>query len=122
MGWLFGKKKESKLKSRTPMTRKEKLLKLAQNNTFFAVTITCCGCEASSKLINKRFLFDNVPALPLHDCTADKCSCEFQGVVDHRSHSNRRVSTRRKSIRMDDNDRRKKARRKNDASWDKSNI
>lgn len=122
MNWLFGKKKNinSKFKSRTPMTRKQKLLKLSQSDTFYSVVITRCGCEASSKLIGKCFLFEETPSLPLQGCTATRCTCEYQGVVNRRR-GERRVAERRASIRMND-DRRKAGRRKGDGLWNKYDV
>lgn len=119
MGWFFGKKKSTKFKSRVPMTRKEKLLKLAQTDTFYSVSITRCGCKTSAKLAGKSFLFEQAPALPLPNCTVITCTCEYQGVVNHRHHGDRRIKTRRAAIRMD-SDRRKLQRRKIDSTWNKS--
>ena len=121
MNWFFGKKKHTASKSRVPMTHKEKLLKLAQSDTFYAVSITRCGCETSAKLAGKSFPFADAPSLPLKECTADTCTCEYQGMVNHRNNTDRRVKTRRALIRMG-TARRKASRRKKDIAWNKSGI
>ena len=122
MNWFFGKKKttQSKLKSRTPLTRKEKLLKLAQSEAYYSVTITRAGCPASTQLISRCFLFQDAPSLPLPNCGADKCTCEYLGVLNRRK-IDRRVSERRTSIRMDD-DRRKTGRRKGEGLWSRYSV
>lgn len=120
--WLFGNKKKSnsRFRSRAPMTRKEKLLKLAQSDAYYSVTITRAGCPASSQLISKCFLFEDVPTLPLPNCNANKCTCEFQGVLNRRK-KERRISNRRMSIRMD-SDRRQVGRRKGETTWNNYGI
>lgn len=120
MGWFFNKKKEKKFKSRAPLTRKQKLLQLAQSDAYYSVKITRCGCSASSKLINKCFLFQDAPSLPLADCDANKCTCEYQGLVCRRK-AERRLVMRRASIRMSD-DRRQLNRRQEEKLWNKHNI
>ncbi len=121
MNWLFGKKKtNSRLKSRAPLTRKEKLLKLARSDAYYAVSITRAGCQASSQLINKIFLFQDAPALPLDNCIAEKCTCEYLGLLNRRKYK-RRTRERRTSIRMDE-DQRQTDIRKDDVLWNKYNI
>lgn len=122
MGWFFNRKKRTKtpLKSRKPLTRKQKLLQLAQSKTYYSVKITRCGCAASSKLINKCFLFNEAPDLPLPDCDAGQCTCEYQGLICRRR-SDRRKVMRRAAIRMGD-DRRQKNRRKSEKLWNKYDI
>jgi hypothetical protein len=117
MVWLFGKKKstQSKLKSIRPPTRKEKLLKLTQSKDYYSVSITRAGCPASCQLIGRTFLFQDVPALPLPNCKADKCTCEYLGVLNRRK-KERRQRERRKSLRMEE-DRRQRGRRKGEELW-----
>ena len=118
MNWFFGKKKKNKSlsKSRAPMTRKEKLLKLAQSDTYYSVSITRCGCKASSKLISQCFQFKDAPSLPLADCSAANCTCEYLGVINRRRFQRRSATVRRKSIRMG-SDRRSAGRRKEEILW-----
>ncbi|MCK5647788.1 MAG: hypothetical protein KAI22_02825 [Gammaproteobacteria bacterium] len=120
MNWFFGKKKSPKIKSRSPETRKEKLLKLAQSDLYYSVTLTRCGCTASSKLIGKSFVFDKAPPLPLEECTASQCTCEYQGVVNRRR-LKRRDIVRRISVRFDD-DRRTVSRRMGEALWNRYSV
>lgn len=122
MGWFFNKKKETKtkFKSRAPLTHKQKFLQLAQSDAYYSVTITRCGCRESSKLINKCFLFSDAPTLPLENCNANQCTCEYQGQISRRKQE-RRHSMRRISIRMG-NDRRQAHRRKGEQLWNKYGI
>ena len=122
MNWFFGKKKttQSKFKSRAPLTRKEKLLKLAQSDCYYSVSITRAGCPASSQLIGRCFLFKDAPSLPLPNCGADKCTCEYQGVINRRK-VERRMCERRNAIRMG-NDRREGSRRKGEGLWNNYSI
>jgi len=124
VGWFFNKKKDtkSKFKSRAPLTRKQKLLKMAQSDAYYSVAITRCGCSASSKLINKCFPFKDAPSLPLVDCDASQCTCEYQGLICRRKcESDRRIKMRRVSLRMDD-DRRQNNRRKKEQLWNNYGI
>ncbi len=117
MNWFFGKKKTNpRLKSRSPVTRKDKLLKLAQSSSYYSVSITRTGCQASSKLINKSFLFQDAPALPLANCNAEKCTCEYLGLLNRRKYQ-RRIRERRRFYRMNEDDRRQTGRRKDEEVW-----
>ena len=120
MNWFFGKKKSPPIKSRSPETRREKLLKLAQSDLYYSVTLTRCGCKAYSRFIGKGFSFDKAPPLPLKDCTASHCTCEYQGVINRRK-IKRRTIVRRMSVRFDD-DRRKVNRRMGEALWNKYSV
>jgi len=117
MSWFFGKKKGSKtkLKTQTPAASKEKLLRMEQSNFFYSVVITRCGCKASSKLISEHFLFEDAPFLPLSGCSAEKCTCEYQGLVNRRRHE-RRLTVRRANIRMS-HERRLTGRRHDEKCW-----
>ena len=120
MNWFFRKKKNPQLKSRSPETRKDKLLKLAQSDIYYSVTLTRCGCKKSSSFIGKCFLFNEAPSLPLKECSASKCTCEYLGVLNRRRLI-RRIIMRRNTIRLGD-DRRKADRRKGEELWDKYNV
>lgn len=121
MNWFFGKKKtKPRLNTRAPLTRKQKLLKLAQSNAYYSVSITRTGCKESSQLINKSFLFEDAPVLPLANCSADKCTCEYLGLLNRRK-SQRRIKERRRTFRMGE-DRRQQGRRKDEALWNKYGI
>ena len=120
MNWFFGKKKTPKIKSRSPETRKEKLLKLAKSDMYYSVTLTRCGCKASSRVIGKCFSFDQAPHLPMKDCTVNQCTCEYLGVINRRK-MKRRAAVRRLSIRFDA-DRRQQGRRKGEEIWNKYDV
>lgn len=115
MNWFFGKKKNPRLKPRSPETRKEKLLKLAQSDMYYSVTLTRCGCKASSSFIGKCFQFEHAPPLPMQECTSSKCTCEYLGVINRRK-AKRRENIRRTTIRFDE-DRRQLRRRKEEEMW-----
>ncbi len=122
MSWFFGKKKtNSGFKSRAPMTRKQKLLKLAQSNAYYSVSITRTGCKAAAQLINKSFLFADAPELPLPNCNAKHCTCEYLGLLNRRKFQ-RRTAERRTSLRMETEERRKGGRRKNETLWTNYNL
>ncbi len=121
MNWFFGKKKtNTRLKSRSPITRKDKLLKLAQSDSYYSVSITRAGCQASSQLINKSFMFQDAPTLPLANCNAENCTCEYLGLLNRRKYQ-RRIKERRTSLRMDE-DRRNSGRRRDDEVWNHFNL
>ena len=120
MNWFFGKKKSPQIKSRPPETHKEKLRKLAQSDKYFSVAITRCGCKASSRFIGKGFLFNNAPSLPLKECTASHCTCEYQGIIDRRR-TKRRSDVRRISVRFND-DRRQVGRRMGESIWKQYDV
>jgi len=120
MNWFFGKKKSLQNKSRIPETHREKLLKLAQSELYYSVTLTRCGCKASSRCIGKVFFFDKAPPLPLKECTASQCTCEYQGIINRRRIT-RRAITRRMAVRFD-NDQRKSTRRMDETVWNQYSI
>lgn len=125
MSWLFGKKEKNKTKTKIkpprPISQEEILSSLKASDKYGAVTIGHCGCMASSQLIGQYFSFTHVPSLPLAECTAGKCSCEYQGVLERRQGKDKRVTMRRESLRMED-DRRKVCRRKEDKTWNSNNF
>ena len=42
------------------------------------------GCAAVAALLDKRFLPDEIPTLPLADCSAETCDCHFELHEDRR--------------------------------------
>jgi len=53
----------------------------------FRSTSIKCGpgaCEAARALAGQRLLIDQVPRLPLADCTAEKCDCRYTHHEDRR--------------------------------------
>ena len=67
--------------------RKKSSAKLAKGSEFRAVEIvTQPGCcSAATALAGQRFLSNDVPLLPLKDCTAASCECSYQLMDDRRS-------------------------------------
>lgn len=47
------------------------------------------ACEAVKTYVNKRFLSDQAPLLPVEGCTAQKCSCRYLHFDDRRQHDRR---------------------------------
>ena len=47
----------------------------------------CCG--AASELHGQRFLSNDVPLLPLKDCTAANCECSYRLLDDRRADTRR---------------------------------
>ena len=127
MNWLFGKKEKTKTKTQVetkphpPLSQKEALSRLKLSGKYGAVTIARCGCRTASQLVGQYFAFEYVPSLPLPGCSADQCTCEYQGILERRQGSDMRKVVRRSSLRMED-DRRKACRRKEDKTWDKNDF
>ena len=63
-----------------------------KSSEFHAVAIICndSACDAAKALLGKRFLSDDVPRLPLDDCTSLACECQFRHYADRRHATNRR--------------------------------
>ena len=66
------------------MTHKKSLVELEQSGLYGSVVIASCSCDLSSKLSAQHFSFGHAPSLPLAGCTANKCTCEYQGIFDRR--------------------------------------
>ncbi|MDJ0807288.1 MAG: hypothetical protein QNJ78_10685 [Gammaproteobacteria bacterium] len=97
MKWGIKKKAESTDK---PLPQKQ-LSKLSQSGQFYGVKIQRSSCTACSNLAGKVFPFEDAPLLPLKDCDAVNCTCEYLGVVDPRKTPERRSGNdRRIDIRM----------------------
>ena len=66
------------------MTNKKSLVELEQSGKYGSVVIRNCSCTLSSTLCSQHFSFVHAPSLPLKGCTATKCTCEYQGIIDRR--------------------------------------
>ncbi len=66
------------------MKHRKSLAELEQSGQYGSVVIRNCNCNASSALCTQHFSFTHAPSLPLKGCTASKCTCEYQGIVDRR--------------------------------------
>jgi len=62
------------------------------SNRFSAVTIRAGqdACPAVQALANTRFLAKEAPRLPLDECAASACQCEYQHYDDRRDDEDRR--------------------------------
>jgi hypothetical protein len=78
------------------------LQKLQANSLFWGVSISRPGCVASRQLMNRQFTFGDAPVLPLPDCDAEKCTCQYSGLKHRRGGGSRRVNEdRRNEVRFD---------------------
>ncbi|UCC57586.1 MAG: hypothetical protein JSU75_10935 [Gammaproteobacteria bacterium] len=82
-------------------TKERALEKLRHSQQFWGVEIEQGGCEASIALAGKQFAFEDAPALPLPECTAHICPCQYKGLVEHRKSHRRAQEDRRDSLRFE---------------------
>jgi|SRR5688572_32946281 hypothetical protein len=47
------------------------------------------ACRAALQLKDRRFLAKNAPALPLRECSAERCNCIFSKLKDRRTDARR---------------------------------
>lgn len=95
------------------------LHKLQSAQNFWGVRVES-HCRASSRLAGQQFAFDGVPVLPVEGCESAVCNCVLVGLPERRLRTDRRLGEdRRRSLRMESNDRRSgRSRRKSDEnSW-----
>lgn len=64
----------------------------AQVATFHAVSLKYSdnACNAAKEMTGRRFLSSAAPRLPLADCDALECRCQFKHHSDRRTHKDRR--------------------------------
>ncbi|MGD2111930.1 MAG: hypothetical protein PVI50_01000 [Gammaproteobacteria bacterium] len=77
--------------------------KLSHSKQFWGVEIQQAGCPASIELAHRHYSFEAAPRLPLEDCTATHCPCQYKGLVEHRRQHRRTREDRRDSLRFDVN-------------------
>jgi hypothetical protein len=90
---------------------------LRLNRQYWGVEIRSGVCKAAKELVGRRFPFAEAPCLPLAECGAHQCSCNYVGLWERRRRHRRIQADRRQSIRyaVDNPDRRShKERRKAD--------
>jgi len=87
------------------------------SKSYHGVSIQPClnACQAVSQFKGKRFLASEVTALPVHGCTAKKCTCTYIHYEDRRSKLDRRY--RGVSIRLTDVPERHNNRSGRDRRW-----
>ena len=96
---------------------------LQQNRNYWGVEIHSGICEASKALAGKQFPSQEAPSVPLVDCSASSCTCNYIGLWERRKSHRRVQSNRRTMIRYTQNrpDRRShKERRKADVWTNRS--
>jgi hypothetical protein len=101
------------------LTPSAQLFKLQNADRFRGVSVES-HCGASSPLAGREFPFESAPNLPVSGCDATVCKCRFIGLPDRRLDPERRLGQdRRRSLRMEDDDRRhERPRRSRDlSSW-----
>lgn len=101
------------------ITPAAQLATLKQSDRFWGFRVQS-HCRASSRLAGRQFTFDETLPLPVEGCEVRPCACRLTGLAEQRSTSDRRTGQdRRRSIRMEENDRRaERPRRKSDLnSW-----
>lgn len=97
MRWSFRKSS----KPETPLSHSRQLYQLRQDDRIYGVKIHACSCKAGAKFAGYIFALGKVPQLPLKDCDASICSCEYLGVPDRRKQVEQRSGKdRRFSIRL----------------------
>ncbi|MCB1801698.1 MAG: hypothetical protein KDI82_08430 [Gammaproteobacteria bacterium] len=95
------------------------LARLKQSNRFWGFRIQS-HCRASSRLAGHQYTFDELLPLPVEGCEIQPCACCLTGLPERRLTTDRRSGQdRRRSIRMEENERRaERPRRKADQnSW-----
>jgi hypothetical protein len=96
------------------------LARLRREGRYRGVTIRPGKCVAARKYSGQIFSFDNAPRLPLPGCSERRCTCRYQGVLEHRRRVRRMEHDRREDIRFetDHNDRRgPRDRRRGSVRW-----
>lgn len=60
---------------------------------FHGVSLKPCAnaCQAVQDIVNKRFLSDSAPPLPLAGCDQPQCKCTYEHHADRRNPENRRA-------------------------------
>jgi hypothetical protein len=70
-------------------------------------------CSAAKKIAGKRYLFSEVPRVPLADCTiAPNCACKFKKVADRRDGERRQSGDTQVSRPFEGPEKRKRAARR----------
>ena len=67
-----------------------------RSTSYHAVSIRCGrdACEAAKQLVGKCFLSKEAPPLPLPECTASNCHCQYAHHKDRREEEDRRSGLR----------------------------
>lgn len=96
------------------LTPQAQLHRLQMAQKFWGVSIES-HCRASSRLAGLKFPFETAPMLPVQDCPSTSCRCVYIGLVERRGNAERRSGLdRRRSLRMNTNERRAERPRRNE--------
>ena len=97
------------------------LQRLQGNGSFWGVGIGHAGCAESRKLMNRQYTFGDAPKLPLPDCDAQHCTCQYIGLKHRRGNTSRRTrQDRRAEVRFDNErpERRSSKTRRRGEKWE----
>ena len=85
--WLVRKRRESQAEAQAPMVQSRK-----KKTAYHAVSIKFPkdACLAARTMAGRRFLATAAPKLPLPECDASACQCQFVHHEDRRSGKDRR--------------------------------
>ncbi len=104
-------------------TQQEKLQSLIDSKKYWGFQLSpineAQSCQAVLNRQKKNFPINSVPALPLDDCTKNRCQCKHIGLVEKRTPliQRRKTNDRRGSIRFEEiSDRRSHMDRRSD-NW-----
>lgn len=112
MVWFISRKKEP---VNNDQIQKMQLKRIHEYAPFILLRISRCGCKAAIKQMDCLYFIDEAPALPLPECTAAECHCNYEGIVDRRKHKSRRFRVeRRRAYRQHPERRMNHGRRKSD--------
>ena len=86
--WLLRKRRQSAAESQAPVIRSR-----SKKTAYHAVSIRFPqdACNAAKAMAGRRFLATAAPKLPLADCDATACQCQFVHHDDRRSGKDRRT-------------------------------
>jgi len=88
------------------LTPQAQLVKLKDSPVFWGYRIES-HCRPSSRLAGRQYPLDELPPLPVEGCTSGQCECCLVGLADQRRLVDRRSGQdRRRTLRLDSNDRR----------------
>ena len=89
-------------KNRHPANKKSTALtKLHRTGIYRGVTVRPGKCATARRCSGKPYSFDEAPSFPLAGCNALRCSCNYHGLLEHRSQARRNPRDRRDTIRFD---------------------
>jgi hypothetical protein len=72
---------------------------LRLNRNYWGVEIRSGICKAAKELAGRQFPFADAPCLPLAECAANLCTCNYVGLWERRKSHRRNQCDRRNSIR-----------------------